>query len=356
MKAQGYFRFVFVVAVLCLVAGITMAQTLPLGLTNAKDYEGEFEDEGEPELGGTIMGRIVETGTTTGLEGAIVSLLYTSYSTASNNNGDYVLDDVEQGVYILGVDLPGYYPVSIPGVAVYSGDYTFVNVELEPVEEEYDDEGEGEPPLGGTIMGRVVEAGTTTGLEGATVSLEYSGYSTTTNHTGNYVLDDVEQDVYTMLVALSGYVSSTIPGVVVSSGDYTFLDVELEPEEETGDDGEGEWLAYISGPSNVLVGSNVTLTFHAPPLPGPWQVQWQHNSIVLPEETGATLLIESVAREDAGWYTATQLSNDKNEPQSAMFYLTVHDALSLRGGMAIALLTLFIVLMGGKARIQRTAR
>jgi len=93
---------------------------------------------------------------------------------------------------------------------------------------------------------------------------------------------------------------------------------------------------YVSGPRYAVIGDRVELEYHGEDQPGLWHVQWEHEGTILPDQNDELLVIESVTFEDAGWYTATQISDSKAEPVSATFYLTVYEEMPMRWAMALA--------------------
>lgn len=113
--------------------------------------------------------------------------------------------------------------------------------------------------------------------------------------------------------------------------------------------------AYITGPPYVVIGEDVELVFHPIVQAEPWHVQWDHDGVVIPDQTDDLLVIEFVTWEDAGWYTAMQISDAKAEPVSASFYLNVVEAVPLRGWVALAIVAL-IAVMGCMGRIGRMGR
>ena len=72
-------------------------------------------------------------------------------------------------------------------------------------------------PTTGSISGTVKDAQTTAGLVGASVTCTCGG-SATTGTGGTYSIANVTADTYSMTFSATGYVSQTIPGVVVTAG------------------------------------------------------------------------------------------------------------------------------------------
>ena len=70
-------------------------------------------------------------------------------------------------------------------------------------------------PILGWIEGYVYKFGTTTPINGATVT--FSAYSTTTNAAGYYSLADVAVGTYDVTSSATGYISQTVSGVTIAS-------------------------------------------------------------------------------------------------------------------------------------------
>ncbi len=68
--------------------------------------------------------------------------------------------------------------------------------------------------------------------------------------------------------------------------------------------------------------------------------------MVLPDETDEVLVLESVTLDDAGVYTATQISDGKAELISASFYLNVYEAMPLKWWAVLAIIVLILSSVG----------
>lgn len=73
-----------------------------------------------------------------------------------------------------------------------------------------------------------------------------------------------------------------------------------------------------------------------------------HLGSVVPSEADELLVIESVTFDNAGWYTATQVSDTKVEPVSASFYLNVVEAVPLHGWAVLVALTCVALVAAGR--------
>ncbi|MHB9036774.1 MAG: carboxypeptidase regulatory-like domain-containing protein [Armatimonadota bacterium] len=87
---------------------------------NGNDFTGlDFTIAG-PGSPSTIKGKITAAGTTAPVEGVVVELVGTGKSDISDVNGNYVISDVEEGGYTLGVYKNGYFSQT-SGVTVATG-------------------------------------------------------------------------------------------------------------------------------------------------------------------------------------------------------------------------------------------
>ncbi|MBI2842510.1 MAG: carboxypeptidase regulatory-like domain-containing protein, partial [Armatimonadetes bacterium] len=73
-----------------------------------------------PGLTGKITGKVLQTGTTTGIGGAYVQLVGTAVGTQTASDGSYTIEDIPAGVYSLGVYKQGYFS-STSSISVASG-------------------------------------------------------------------------------------------------------------------------------------------------------------------------------------------------------------------------------------------
>ena len=81
----------------------------------------------------TVRGRIIDKDSKSPLLGAIVGL--TDFSTpvgaATDNNGDFVIENVSTGKHTLSISLMGYKPVTLTDVLVISAKETVLEIEME---------------------------------------------------------------------------------------------------------------------------------------------------------------------------------------------------------------------------------
>jgi len=169
---------------------------------------------------GTLMGQVMEKGTTTALAGATVNVYVGSVLAATATTGS-------DGVYLINRDLPtgsnyvvtarktGYVPQTKGPVTVTVSATTFLNFFLNRV----------------CLMGQVRQAGTTTNLAGATVAA-YDGATlkatATTDASGIYQIGGLTTGTYTVIASKSGYVKQTKPGIAFTTGAITYVNFNLQ--------------------------------------------------------------------------------------------------------------------------------
>lgn len=164
-------------------------------------------------LSGALRGQVRVSGTTTNLAGAKVEAYLGGVLKASavtDANGIYaILGNLPAGSYVIVVTQTGYVTRTKSGIAVIAGGTSYCNFALDPV----------------CLKGQVRISGTTTNLQGATVTV-YSGdtaiASATTNATGIYEIGGVTAGTYTVIAAKAGYVRHMRLNIVISEGLITY--------------------------------------------------------------------------------------------------------------------------------------
>lgn len=125
-----------------------------------------------------------------------------------SEDGRFVMDDLDPGVYTLAISPKGYAHTSPPAVEVVSGETARVDVECE---------------RGMSLEGRVVEAATGFPIEGARVdadiSASYTSFnagSATTDSNGGFRFETLAEGVYDLEVSHSDFADTTHSPVMVS--------------------------------------------------------------------------------------------------------------------------------------------
>jgi phosphatidylinositol-3-phosphatase len=163
-----------------------------------------------PTAPGAITGQVTDSSTGAAIAGATVS--DSGGSTTTNSSGNYMLSNVAPGTYTVTASATGHASRSST-VSVTSGNTATLNFQLTP-----------NGP--GAITGQVTDSSSGVAIVGANIS--YSGGSTTTDSSGNYMLSNVAPGTYTVTASATGYVSLSST-VSVTSGNTATLNFQLNP-------------------------------------------------------------------------------------------------------------------------------
>ncbi len=194
------------------------------------------------------------------LEGVTITTDPATTQVTTDANGAFEISDINIGVYTLTASLTGYqdYVTQVGVVACQT-----VSISVIMAKEE--------PSGPGSISGYVTDL-YGNGLEGATVTIENSTISTTTDADGHFVLQNVDAPgpYYLYVTAPAGYLDSeTFEAVWVSSGMDTELDKPIK-------------LSGKPTDSATYVGSDVCKGCHqsyTPEIVTDWEGSAHHNSV-----------------------------------------------------------------------------
>ncbi|MDP6684330.1 MAG: TonB-dependent receptor [Candidatus Marinimicrobia bacterium] len=89
---------------------------------------------------GSISGMVSERGANNSLPGVNIILKGTYYGTASDGNGDYIIDKIRPGIYDVEISMIGYKVLLQTGIHVNSGETTHLNFRLEKTVLSYGEE------------------------------------------------------------------------------------------------------------------------------------------------------------------------------------------------------------------------
>ena len=157
-------------------------------------------------------------------DGAYIFANTTTTSGELGFEGEFSLDNVPDGTYTLNVYAVSFNDYS-ESIIVVGGMNTEVNIVLSFEET-------------GGISGIVVDSddGEPIEGEGATVSVTLSGgvytfnSSASTNENGEFVIEQLPVGIYDLIVSATGYVSSSVSGIVVTAGGINDIGTkELDP-------------------------------------------------------------------------------------------------------------------------------
>jgi choice-of-anchor B domain-containing protein len=105
------------------------------------------------------------------------------------------------------------------------------------------------------LEGKVTDGITTSAIDGAQIDIVTTTISSNTNILGDYQTGLATSGTYTVTYSKTGYISKTITGVVLTPGNTTTLDVELQPSAPFN------FLMHVEGnlAAEDIVGANVTI-------------------------------------------------------------------------------------------------
>ncbi|MBI9037952.1 MAG: carboxypeptidase regulatory-like domain-containing protein [Bacteroidales bacterium] len=165
---------------------------------------------------GSIAGIITESGTGNPIEGAMISVLGTSYSTISNQLGEYLIQDVGMGIYSVTASSNGYYSDTIHSQRVFEGQATIVDFTLLR-----------KNPFG-SISGIVIDLTTFNPIEGAIITIEQTSQTAISGADGKYFIDEVEIGSYFITADANGYYPDSKANQQVLEGETTIVNFLLE--------------------------------------------------------------------------------------------------------------------------------
>jgi uncharacterized membrane protein len=172
---------------------------------------------------GAVEGTVTDQDTSAPIEGVLVQLFEPGSTTLvddtnTDSSGHYSLT-VQDGTYDIKFTKEGYYEEDIPDVAIYAGETTTQDAELQAV-----------PAPIGTLQGIVRDASTSSPLGGVLVEALIGTTvinSTSTNAAGNYMMD-LHEGTYKVRFSKMGYQTLEITGVAITTGATTTRNVDLE--------------------------------------------------------------------------------------------------------------------------------
>ena len=166
------------------------------------------------EWGGNIGGTISNAANYQPIEGALVTVQGTSFSDITASDGTYLIEDIEIGNYDVTVSATGYSPDTINGVEVFAGETTILNIEMTTIP--------------GIITGIISNSETMETIEDATIIVEGTTYTATSNASGEYTIENVEPGTYSITASADEYFPLTIDDQLVISNQTTTVEFALE--------------------------------------------------------------------------------------------------------------------------------
>ena len=163
---------------------------------------------------GTIAGTVTESNGTTAISAATVSVEGTTLSATTNANGDYSIVNVPEGTHDVTASADGFVSETKTGISVTADTPTPVDFALVAT------------PTG-TIAGKVTESNGTTAISAATVAVEGTTLSATTDGNGDYSIGNVPEGTHDVTASADGFVSDTRTGIAVTADSTTPVDFAL---------------------------------------------------------------------------------------------------------------------------------
>lgn len=179
------------------------------GLVNAAEAVGIDVEIETGSLEGTV-----KDGEKNPLEDATVEIEDIA-DTTTDENGEYSFEEISTGDYKVTALKDGY-ESETKEVTIQKDETVEQNFNLEKIETY-------------TVSGEVVDIEKNESIEGATVEIEDTEYSATTDKDGEYSIEDVEEGTYDITASADGYHDKTKN--IDVSGDTT-VDLELEEKED----------------------------------------------------------------------------------------------------------------------------
>ena len=152
-----------------------------------------------------LEGTVTEFGSGSLLNDVQIEIVSTSISETTDLFGDYATGTATAGTYNVTFQKGGYLPQTVTNIVLTNGQTLILDVELIP-----------DVPY--TLAGLVVESGTGTPIEGATVVLENEFFSKelTTDQNGNYSDNNFFAGEYDVTVGAWGYVGQCFTATLAS--------------------------------------------------------------------------------------------------------------------------------------------
>ena len=166
---------------------------------------------------GSVAGVVRDRKTAKGISSAIVRVLGTALSTTTNESGTYLIENVPviTGTTVEAV-AGGYTLNSASDITVVSGTTSTADINLDPNV--------------GIVTGQITDAGTSAGIEGATVRVAGTALSITTSENGSYTIEEVPVLTGTTVeVFASNYQKGEQPDVDIIAGEAVLVNIQLEP-------------------------------------------------------------------------------------------------------------------------------
>jgi hypothetical protein len=202
------------------------------GFSYAEHLTFRVTEATEPPPAGTISGTVKDAYDTP-IEGATVAVIGAGLSAISDAEGGYTIENVPADTYDVTASADGYQSSTEQGVEVGGDETVDLDFTLALVTR-------------GTISGRVSDADGAD-ISGATVLIEGTDLSATTDDVGTYTIADIPTGEYQVTASADDYQPET-KSVPVVEGETTIVDFVLESKAE--EIAESMHIAALDGHSN----------------------------------------------------------------------------------------------------------
>jgi len=183
----------------------------------------EYQPDAGAPLPAAVAGKVTDANTAAALASVTVQLqsnAQTRYTATTNAGGLYELPSVDAGAYTLVASKSGYQNYS-ENITLTSGQQLVgKNIALPPV------------PAPASLSGKVTDAKSTAALVSATVQLQSNNqvrYSTTTDASGQYQIQNITAGTYTLFASKGGYQNQSSTLTLAAGQQLTGKNLALTP-------------------------------------------------------------------------------------------------------------------------------
>ncbi len=212
--------------------------TLAMDITVDGDHiEMTFIEDTSNETG-SLTG-IVSEAARDGIEGVLVSVVNSGKTATTASDGSYTVSGIPIGAYDVTFSKSGWVTVTEPGIQIVKDQSTNLDVQMQ----------QGSSGVG-SMEGYVMDASNLVALAGATIELDGTSLSTTSDANGYYLLSNIPAGDYLAVCSKTGYNTSDTY-VSITDGEETTTDFTMIEEGN-------EPYAILSG--------NITCAGHGTPI------------------------------------------------------------------------------------------
>ncbi len=172
---------------------------------------------GDPSV--RIIGAVADASTNLAIAGATISIVDTTYSSATDGQGQFILSGIDAGELKIQISAPGYLMANALVLAPAGSTIDLGVVNLPKV-----------IASGSTaLMGSVVDRHTSAPIIGASVMMSASGLQTLTDNNGAFLLEGISGGDVVIDISAGGYQQLSLKTTTVANATVNIGSVELEP-------------------------------------------------------------------------------------------------------------------------------